>query len=258
MPQPLHIYLTLDCTLKCPYCVNEFNSKNSSIKKQDIASAEDWVDFINKCKTRIIFTGGEPTLHPEIIQIINGINRKLPIQIYTNFCWPEGVLEKFIKNVKRPVKFYGSYHVCSGKPERVINTMNELRRNNLFDGVVHSTETKENASFLKEASKEFKKNGWHLIIDKNQFEKGYPAASMKFKKRARCSGKEVLFAPNGDFYPCTSKLIRQKNPLGNAFGDAKVQDNFSIICNEYGFCSPCDCGGSKKMSVLEPSKALRH
>lgn len=248
---PLHILLTLNCTLRCSYCVNEFNSKNHPIKNPPLASAKNWINFINKKSKDVIFTGGEPTLHPEFIQLLNGIDKKLSVFIYTNFCWREDFLEKFIQKIKRPVKFYGSYHVCSGKPERVLKTINSLRDNNLFDGVIHTVETKENHLFLQKVVKEFKENKWHLIVNKNQFDKQYPASSLKFKKRAKCSGQEVFFAPDGEFYPCLSKLLRQKDSLGNVFKNAKITEPISIICSEYGFCSPCDCEGSKDMELLE-------
>ena len=105
---PVHVYLTLACNLMCSYCVNQANLKESKLKYYKIAPGKNWVKALNRANKTIIFTGGEPTLHPDFIEIINGIKKELPIIVYTNFIWPEKFTDKFIKELKRPIKVLGS------------------------------------------------------------------------------------------------------------------------------------------------------
>jgi MoaA/NifB/PqqE/SkfB family radical SAM enzyme len=248
--QALLVYLTFQCTLNCAYCTNRFNPKESKMTYKFLP-AEQWVDAINKTGRDIILTGGEPTLHPEITKIINGIDKKIKIMMYTNFCWKDGVLDKFVKEVKRPVQFYVSYHVGSGDPKRVINTMNTLRDHNLFDGVVHTIETDQNKEFLKKVYAEFKKNGWNLEIDKDQFTKDYPGSSMKFRQTVRCEGERLYVAPDGNVYPCVSKLLRKSKPIKNIFKDDLKEKYFSLVCEDFGYCLPCDCEEVNKVTPIK-------
>lgn len=68
------ISLTSKCNLSCYFCHNEGQEKNSAT---DMLSA---VDVVYTCSiaqelgyTKFKLTGGEPTLHPEIIEIVIGI-----------------------------------------------------------------------------------------------------------------------------------------------------------------------------------------
>ncbi len=69
------ISLTNKCNLNCYFCHNEGQSKtglNSSLSSKEIF----WVAEIakNMGYTKFKLTGGEPTLHPEVLNIVNGIN----------------------------------------------------------------------------------------------------------------------------------------------------------------------------------------
>lgn len=69
------ISLTNKCNLNCYFCHNEGQSKtglSSSLSSKEII----WVSEIakNMGYTKFKLTGGEPTLHPEILSIVEGIN----------------------------------------------------------------------------------------------------------------------------------------------------------------------------------------
>jgi len=72
MPPPLAITfeLTHRCPLACPYCSNPHQLLS---KKEELAES-DWRDLIDEAADlgvlQVHFTGGEPTLHPGIVNLI--------------------------------------------------------------------------------------------------------------------------------------------------------------------------------------------
>ncbi len=239
---PAHIYLTLKCNLKCPYCVNEANPKENKHGEYELASADQWIKAINRMNKDVAFTGGEPTLHPEFIEIINGINKRLNVIVYTNLVWSEEFTNRLVNNLKRPIKILASYHPSSGKPERILEVLKKLRERRLFEGTIHSVGTKPQEKFLEEKIRPyFKKHGFFLTIDKDQFNFfNEERCNMKIRKNVRCSGKSIIIAPDGTRYQCVSKMLRMKDPLENIFQHPLKKGTISSICPDYGFCSPCD------------------
>jgi len=241
---PAHIYLTLKCNLSCPYCVNQANPKESKIGKYNFSPGEKWIKAINNMNKTIVFTGGEPTLHPDFIKIVNGIKKELSIIVYTNFCWSEQFTEDLLSQLKRPIKVLGSYHPSCGRPEKILEVIKKLRKKGLFDGMIHAVGTKSQKGFLeKQVRPVFKRDGFFLTIDKDQFEFfNKEACCMKFRKTVHCSGKGIIIAPDGKRYQCVSKMLRMKDPLEDVFTENLRKDEIHSICPDYGFCSPCDMG----------------
>lgn len=61
------VFLTLDCKLKCGYCINSFNLDSSF--NQPVISGDKWVEGLNRliCSKDLPVTlgGGEHGLHPQ-------------------------------------------------------------------------------------------------------------------------------------------------------------------------------------------------
>jgi hypothetical protein len=88
-------FLTLDCTLKCDYCINAHRGGNS--KKTKLLSGKEWIKglnrLINPINVPITLQGGEPSLHEDFTSIINHVRRDFPIDILTNLTFD---VRKFI------------------------------------------------------------------------------------------------------------------------------------------------------------------
>jgi len=235
---PIYIYLTFNCNLNCAYCTIKYNPPENKSNSYSIEKGEKWIEAINKIGKNVIFTGGEPTIHPDFIKIIKNINKNILISVYTNFCWSDEFTQKYINEINRPVRFYGSYHPSSGKPGRVIKVINKLREKNLIEGVIHMVDPKNN-DFFKKTQKKFKQNKWNLFKTE-RVSNSIERSSMSFRKTVECSGKRIIIAPNGDRYQCVSKLLRMKDPLENIFYEDLKENKTFCICPDYGFCSPCD------------------
>src|SRR5689334_4137310 len=79
------IFLTLSCNLACSYCINRFD--NFRYRKGHM-SGDQWVRGLNRIVSRddlpVTMGGGEPSLHREFTEIINGIRPGLNIDLLTN------------------------------------------------------------------------------------------------------------------------------------------------------------------------------
>ncbi len=235
---PMYAYLTFGCNLDCDYCTTKHNPPENKSKSYPIEKGEKWIEAINRIGKDVIFTGGEPTLHPDFIKIIKNINEKILISVYTNFCWSDEFTQRYINEITRPVRFYGSYHYSSGKPEKVIKVINKLREKNLMEGVIHMVDPHDD-DFFKKVKEKFNQNGWYFFKTQRVLN-SYERCSMSFRKTVECSGKIIIIAPTGDRYQCVSKLFRMKDPLENIFHENLKGNKISCICHDYGFCSPCD------------------
>ena len=243
----LRIYLTLECNLKCKYCVHNHNLSESKALDYTLKNWQEWVEIVNRIGRDVIFTGGEPLLYPDFVKLLNGIRKDIKVKIYTNF----GVnTEQFIADIQRPVIFFGTYHPSSGPVETFINTINKIDKSGKFQGTIHMVGWKEQVDFLKKVKNKFSQHNWYVYIDKDQYLLS-PGSSLQFKKKAKCTRRIYLIAPDGNRYQCVSKMLRQRDPLGNIFEQGLGAEKIDILCHEYGYCNPCDSLGETKIKILE-------
>jgi radical SAM protein with 4Fe4S-binding SPASM domain len=98
---PAYAYLetTYDCAGKCPGC-----PALAADQRLAAMPAVQWSPIIkglSKHVEEVRLTGGEPTLHPEFIDLIGLLkSAELPFKIYTNGLWPDpkGLLRVLKKN----------------------------------------------------------------------------------------------------------------------------------------------------------------
>lgn len=244
--EKLRIYLTLACNLKCGYCVNNFHGKLYPFKH---LSGKEWIKIINREGKDIVLTGGEPTLHKDFIQIVNGIDPKIDVRGYTNLVWTDKFLEEYIKKVKRKVDFYVSYHISSGDVQRFIEILKKLKKSGKFNGTVHTVCSDKNR--IKELKKIFSKNGISIGVDDDQYGMFHESCSKKFRKKVICSKKLYLIAPNGVRFRCLSYLVRNKQPLEDLTKTKLLNPTFCDKCDDYGYCAPCDMLGEVVIKSIQ-------
>lgn len=243
----MRIYLTFKCTVKCRYCVNEFWPEADKKFDYQLLNGKDWVKIINKTKRNVVFTGGEPFLHPDFIEIINGIDRSIDVKIYTNFTCD---VDDFTRKATREVNFFGSYHPCSGPPEKFLSNINKLRDAGKFNGSIHAILSETQVDFVTKTVSLFKEHGWELLLGEDQYTL-FESASKKFRKKVKCKRNIILIAPDGTRYPCVSKMVRHLGGQENLLDEPLRKTWITCICDDYGYCAPCDGLGENKTQMLE-------
>ncbi|MCX7704380.1 MAG: radical SAM protein [Planctomycetota bacterium] len=243
----VYIYPTLECTLHCPYCVNLHPDGGKHLKDFTLLSPEKWIEILNRINRPVVITGGEPFLYKGLEKIVNGLNPELPVSIYTNLTLD---VSKFLASTKKEnLSFYCSYHSGAGSPEKFLENLIMLRDAgvNFYTHGIYASSQKEEVS---EAKRFFRRHGFRFNLDVDQ-RKLYKCASKKFRKKVRCTKRMILIAPDGRRYQCVSKAVRMKDPLEDLTKEDLKDETVTSICNDYGYCAPCDALGETKMVLLE-------
>ena len=98
----LAFFISLNCNLKCHYCIN-LNESDSTRSKMsgNMISGSDWVKAINRLEIGrddlpVTFQGGEPTLHKDFFEIVNGVSDSIKLDLLTNMMFD---VDEFIANI---------------------------------------------------------------------------------------------------------------------------------------------------------------
>lgn len=97
----IRIEITNNCNLRCRYCIRGDFKKSKYIDKKVIKKLISNVEKLGA--TRIVFSGGEPLLHPDIFELIK--YGKLPKIIMTNGVLLDGDMISKINCCKKNIEF---------------------------------------------------------------------------------------------------------------------------------------------------------
>lgn len=121
----VEIKLTTKCNYNCYYCTSDpdigmpgHNNKNriSAFNLTNICELINTIKLVTNRSVDVFIYGGEPTLHPDLVNIVNTINSNLDesdsIDILTNMSKPIKWFDKFISKINKPINvtIHGSYH----------------------------------------------------------------------------------------------------------------------------------------------------
>ncbi|MCF7916181.1 MAG: 4Fe-4S cluster-binding domain-containing protein [Candidatus Omnitrophica bacterium] len=249
-------FLTLGCNMNCPYCINMHSSKNRGFLN-NLVSGKNWVKGLNRLKIHsdlpITLQGGEPSLHPNFIWIVNHLNPDLKIDILTNLSFN---INRFIKEID-PSRFCReapypsirvSYHLTEMNLDDLIEKVLKLKKAGFSIGIyglLYPEFKKEVLAAQKKCrnlgvdfrTKEF----LGKFKDKIYGTYRYPEAICGNQlKKCLCRTSEFIIGPDCGIYRCHHDLYENFSSIGNL-----LDFNFSIKdifreCRQFGNCNPCD------------------
>jgi MoaA/NifB/PqqE/SkfB family radical SAM enzyme len=251
----ISIFLTLRCNYSCSYCIN---GKSDKLKRQrNELSADQWIESLNKLDIKndlaITIGGGEPTLHPEFYDIMNGIDH--PIDLLTNLTFD---VQEFISRVDHRKMFRSStpgyksvrvsYHPKFMKRQELVLKCEVLQDAGFNVGIFpinHPENTEDNMKLVEEARKA---KIYCFIKDYLGIWKGNITGHFKYrdsidgKKHGTvgCRSKELLIAPSGIVYKCHRDLYAMEHGYTCVFYPEFIPEYKFRECNNYGKCNPCD------------------
>jgi len=249
------VFLTLNCNLGCPYCLN---TQNGGRRERRHLSPSEWIKGLNRLISRpdlpVSLQGGEPSIYEGFFDVIQGIKPELKIDILTNLSFN---INEFIKKIPpqrinrvapyAPIRV--SYHAWKMNLEELTKKILALMKAGFRVGL-YGLEYPE----YKEKNEKAKKICADLGIDFRIKEflgyyKGKLYGTYKYKdacvgwvtkKRVWCKTTELLIAPDGKIFRCHRDLYNNENPIGHILDeDFEIKDVFRS-CNYYGCCNPCD------------------
>lgn len=247
-------FLTFVCNLKCSYCINHF--EQAAIRRKTI-SGKEWVQGLNRIVSRddlpVTLQGGEPSLHPDFIYILNNLKPELNIDILTNLQFD---IEEFISKVD-PARIKRSSPYASIRVSYHPETMD-------FKGIVQKTLRMLDAGFsiglwavmhpayenvVLEAQEKCRKLGIDFRLkdflgeDGKKLHGSYKyegACDKKFSKKALCRTTELLCDSMARVFRCHADLYAGIDPVGSLL-DPGFQINADFReCDHFGHCNPCD------------------
>lgn len=231
--EALHIMPGLFCNFTCSHCVND-----SGPKRKEIISEEEIQKLSKEIETtspnRLIFTGGEPTLHIEVINKLIAAHpeiEKTEVFITTNgwFSKNETSIANILDQFKKLSHLQLSYDIYHGTK---ISTSNILllkdqanRRNIKFNVSVCISSPKE----LLAANSLQKSLGGLVIFQKvdasgraksNNLHFKYPLFEHEVLNRKCPNLGQISYIVNKGFSVCCSNLAFNQGTVPNVFHDS--------------------------------------
>lgn len=106
----MNLIVTHKCPNNCQFCIDKYKGNDEYISISNVKNA---INFASKNNiTDVLITGGEPTLHPEILTIVKLLKlAKLKTILTTNYCYPYAFhqLDGWVDNFN--ISYYGQEHL---------------------------------------------------------------------------------------------------------------------------------------------------
>lgn len=249
-------FLTFACTLRCTYCINHHGG---DLVKGRRMSGEEWTRGLNRIVTRpdlpITLQGGEPTVHKDFYQIVNGIRSGIPIDLLTNLeVSAEGFSSRIpVERLRRKSPYASirvSYHRGQSDRTQLLDRVAYLNDLGYHIGIWivdhpeyrdHTEETMllAQAKGIDIRKKEFL--GPWKGIDHGTMR--YPdAVNSHSLRHCQCRTSELLIAPDGCIFRCHSDLYANRSVIGNILDPKFTGQDLGQwkSCSVYGRCNSCD------------------
>jgi hypothetical protein len=206
----------------------------------------------------VTLQGGEPSLHPDFHEIINGLRSDLNIDVLTNLQFD---VDDFAAKVKpqrlRREAPYASIRV-SYHPEVMDLAQTKAKVLRLLEkgysvgiwAVRHPGQVDQIERARRECVeagidfrlKEFL--GFHDGKLYGQYKYpdavAVPAADPAEAGCVQCRTSELIIGSQGDVYRCHGDLYEGRKPIGHILDAAFAIQDVYRPCSDYGHCNPCD------------------
>jgi SAM-dependent methyltransferase len=280
-------FITFKCTSNCWYCIQRvckdaFIETRSRTEKAKL-TGEQWVEYYNSLQKwnsqRLGIIGGEPTIHPDFFEIVNGIKGYYKT-VTTNLHTPE--IAKFGDMIedKDNLRINCSYHPELMSVDDFANKIHMLRDQGFTLDQIAMVDTpmvdfrKYHTEFLgrglaitpqtflgvlngslypEPESTVITDHGETGINNYGLYNQGF---GMRNKEDVVCSSGRFLIAPDGGIHRCHYHLYSGRDPQGSVLTKEFPIDQDYRLCKDFGFCNPCDFPHVKFKPVMANLKEV--
>jgi len=254
----MDVSLTRSCNYDCSYCnqrqdldkpmfdMSESKRKVVSNKRR---SGQEWIDGLNSFPFRadydkLIFSGGEPSLHSEFFDIVSRVKGFRCKIIVTNLSFDVDRLIEACRQADSKVIVQPSFHFEFAEFEEFANKLGKLRAAGLLSNFIPvsivSLPDRDEPQFFRQR---FRERGFHAALYRYE---GYYKGNFSYAPQDGFGGwsqtREVLYSsccqpvkPNGDIVFCTTDTYAQDYvAYGNICDKAFVEIPREIVCKDYG------------------------
>lgn len=163
----LLIILTKECNRNCAFCIDRPNGKyyKRENKYIDLETVKNILKFAeeNNIKT-IALNGGEPTLHPQVVEIAKMVKEKgFFLKIFTNYDFPEIVkqLDGIVDIIR--ISYYGTMNLPKQKDFKSKITLKIMLTKDTFPKI------EQLIDFIKQHKNDFYDIKIHTLMQNNDY-----------------------------------------------------------------------------------------
>lgn len=254
----MDVSLTRSCNYDCSYCnqrqeldqpMFDLSESRRKITSNRRRTGKEWIDGLNHFPfkddyDKLIFSGGEPSLHSDFFDIVTQVKGWRCKMIVTNLSFDVARLIAACRKEKTRVIVQPSFHFEFADFEEFTGKMDKLRAAGLLSNfipvsIVHLPDREEGQKFREQ----FKQRGYEASL--YRFE-GYYKGKFSYAPLDGFGGvkatKEVLYSscvqpvkPNGDIVYCTTDTyLENVTTYGNICDQKYSAIPREITVQDYG------------------------
>ncbi len=250
--QCVQVFLTYDCNMRCTHCTNNLVARKPA---QPNLTGRDWIDGLTRLQPAVPVTlrGGEPSRHPDFIEIVEGLAPVVPLRIVTNLTFDVTRLFDRVDPARlndqptwAPIR--ATFHLGHTDPDRMLENVLALEKAGYRVGVLGMAEP-DDLPRLREIQRRFL--SWGVDFRLRSFvgwingqlvgDFRYPdAVGAPDARTAACRNSELSIAPDGTLYHCRRDCFARASVAGHLLDrELRITARHSP-CRNYGHCHPCD------------------
>lgn len=256
----MDVSLTRSCNYNCTYCnqrqdltkpAYDMSDSSRFIVANQKRSGSEWINGLNDFPykdeyEKLIFTGGEPSLHPDFFDIVSQVTGYRNKVIVTNLSFDVSLLVEIFGKQNSKIIVQPSFHFEFSKFDEFLRKMKILEKNRMLShfipvSIVDLPDREESHEFRKK----FQDHGFEASLYK--FE-GYYKGEFNYanvdifgskgpKDEVICSCSTTCVKPNGDIAYCqTDTYDKDARVYGNICDKDYVKIPKERDCDKCGVC----------------------
>lgn len=257
----LHVTLTRTCNYNCSWCNQRYdldkpmytmNEAKRMVVHNKLRSGKDWINGLNNFPyksqfQRIVFSGGEPSLHPDFFDIVSKVKGYGKVLLATNLSFDVNKLIKACQENNYRVSVQPSFQFEFADFDVFLEKMKLLEQHGLLGqsipvSIVELPDREEPYKFKQK----FKQLGYKPLM--SEFE-GYYKGEFRYSDKKGfgslgktyhviCSSSITCVRPTGDIVFCATDEYSTEEVVkyGNICDGRYEPLEFKRHCFNYGKC----------------------
>ena len=249
-PDWLHTFVTLRCNHSCGYCSVSTNGKtcNAFGGRFKELTAEEWGQVFRKRRRNVIVCGGEPMLHPEIMDILWAIPLVRDVRLFTNgMLLTDDQIYELGEWATRSRDHGGTAEVdISYHPPADVSLFVDRVLRTRAAGVPgcqmaikpvlppHQGRVRCVKRILQDRRVSF------TIRKDATLQLATVTAYNDPPEQVYCRRRHIVLAPDGRRYPCVRHMLVGTAPMEDSLNEGIRSWEQTHTCQSYGKCTTCD------------------
>ena len=275
----LDVSLTRVCNYNCSWCNQrqdltqptfDMSESHRVVIDHAITPGREWIEGLNEFPykddyTKIIFTGGEPSIHPDFFDIVTKVEGYKHKMIISNLSFDVSALIKVCMEKNSYILVQPSFQFEFAKFEPFLAKMKLLDENRMLSRFIPvSIVDVPDSSKPRELKRRFKEHGFDASLFKFEgyYKGGFNYADIDgFGSRGKkppvlCSSVCNCVRPNGNVTFCQTDTYKSDaQAFGNIFDKQYVDIPLKRVCHKYGRCHISSASWSM-MESLETEETI--